>query len=323
LNFKRLYSNAAVIWTFRICITLLFVVITFRSFSKEQALELVRSVRFLPVFLAVLLGAASFLCHIFRWMIILKCHQLPSTLKIASKTMFFGALLAFITPGRAGELFRGISVGETRKADSIIAVIIDKAYILISVFTIGVICALSQKLFLKIELPAGAKIVSFSAQLITLGLTSSLSVAGRFRKYTGGFAGFLLKIISCGPGFFSVSGINSIILAFAAQILCVVQTVALIRMFADISWASGISAVGQACSFMAFVPFTIANIGIREYSFGMFLGNVAGQTEYAASAAIGASTGILLINLVLPALVGLIWNYLPGSGRKSLSMDKL
>jgi hypothetical protein len=72
-------------------------------------------------------------------------------------------------------------------------------------------------------------------------------------------------------------------------------------MFGSRDFQANILAAGQSYAFMLFFPFFIANMGIREYAFGMFLGGAL------VPAAFGASMGILAINIVLPALLGLGW----------------
>jgi hypothetical protein len=81
-------------------------------------------------------------------------------------------------------------------------------------------------------------------------------------------------------------------------------------MFGSHAMAINMCASAQAYAFMQFLPFFIANMGIREYSFGLFLGEYHSMPVQAltlGAVAFGASMGILVINMILPALAGLIW----------------
>ena len=80
-------------------------------------------------------------------------------------------------------------------------------------------------------------------------------------------------------------------------------------MFGSEGFFDTMIASGQAYSFMLFFPFFIANMGIREYSFRMFLGcgRPPGAISGLSRLAFGASTVILIVNIILPALIGLIW----------------
>jgi hypothetical protein len=62
---------------------------------------------------------------------------------------------------------------------------------------------------------------------------------------------------------------------------------------------------------LLFFSFTIGNMGVREGSFNYFLSHLGiGVTTGAMSltgVALGTSLIILIMNLVLPALAGLLW----------------
>jgi hypothetical protein len=122
----------------------------------------------------------------------------------------------------------------------------------------------------------------------------------------------ITRLVVSSPRLFTKSGAAVVLISFTAQIFCIVQTIVLVRMFTPVSWVSGFAAIGQAYALMALMPFSIANIGIRDYSFGLFLGAVSSPQVSISAAAVGASTCILVINLFLPALAGLVWQYAAG-----------
>jgi flagellar biogenesis protein FliO len=66
------------------------------------------------------------------------------------------------------------------------------------------------------------------------------------------------------------------------------------------------------------MPFFVANIGVRELSFSVFLKKLEAAPQPAAIA-FGVSGLILLINIILPAILGLIWMLKGNRSREDLS----
>ena len=90
--------------------------------------------------------------------------------------------------------------------------------------------------------------------------------------------------------------------------LLLLETVVVLKMLGCGPWGTDFLIAAEAYAFMVFLPFFIANIGLREYSFGMMFGNLspafaAGPAP--ASVALGVSTLVLIMNVVLPAMAGL------------------
>jgi hypothetical protein len=143
--------------------------------------------------------------------------------------------------------------------------------------------------------------------VIVSGTAAALAVAGvtfALRK-TGPAKRLLERLPSLSFNHYCIIGCYSVL----AHGFLLAQTAVLLGMFGGGAVFAGALAGGQAYGFMLFFPFFIANMGIREYSFGMFLGH--GPTALSAAglsaAAFGASMGILLVNIILPAIVGLGW----------------
>jgi hypothetical protein len=303
-------TRRRLVWIARIAITILFVYIANRTLTEADFGSLVRFIRPSHIVVSFVIGCAGLYCQIKRWQIILRYQKLCSSFYVASKTIFLGSLLAFITPGRLGELFRGLALSKERRADTVFAVVIDKAFNLLATFIIGITCACMQLFVLHIALPrriivlGSAAVAVCCAVGLVLALRRSLSEGGGAMRYA-------VHLINVSPKLFTRSGLQAILLSLAAHILLVCQTVVLIRMFGCGGMLKSCVAAGQAYAFMVFMPVFIANMGIREYSFAIFLSAVGAaclRGVTVQSAALGASMGILFFNLILPALAGLIWN---------------
>ena len=81
-------------------------------------------------------------------------------------------------------------------------------------------------------------------------------------------------------------------------------------MFGCAGWGRLVPAAAQSYALINLLPFSIANIGVREYSFGIFLsmiGGAAADRALAGTIAFGSSMVVLAVNIALPAAVGLGW----------------
>jgi hypothetical protein len=314
MNLKYFLSKRTIIWSLRIILTVLFVLIANKSLTGNDLAILRQYLRYWPLFLAFVLGCAGLWCQILRWQIILRYQNLPSGLRVAAKSILLGILLAFVTPGRIGEFFRGFSISRDKKNDTVLAVIIDKLFIVLATFILGIVCAIIQVRAIGTPLPEYVIAMSAAAAIICLLVALFLLTRPKSSR-AGGVARIFHKLLTHTPKLFSKSGQLAALLSFAAQALCILQTVVLIRMFGCASARDGFVAIGQAYAFMSFLPVSIANIGIREYSFGIFLGNIGATCPGNLSiqtVSLGVSIWILIMNLILPALAGLIWNFVDG-----------
>ncbi|MBD3392127.1 MAG: hypothetical protein GF418_08620 [Chitinivibrionales bacterium] len=306
---KRFMSRRTIMWTARVALTVLFVYIVNRSLTDTELGSLPLFIRPPHVVLSFLLGLCGLYCHVKRWQIVLRYQGLPSGFRVAAKTYLLGILLAFVTPGRLGELFRGLPLSRNRKGDTVFAVIIDKLFILLATFVAGILCVLAQVSLMHIPLPGRVVIMSGIAAALTAAVVLFL-VYRKSPADKGGFPGHFFRLLNSAPRLFTRSGRNAVLLSLAAHVLLIGQTAVLVLMFGCGGMVKSIVALGQAYAFMAFIPFFIANIGIREYSFGVFLHNMGFSCRGAVhvhGAALGASAGVLLMNLILPALIGLVW----------------
>jgi hypothetical protein len=226
--------------------------------------------------------------------------------------MLWGCLLAFVTPGRSGEFFRGISITSGNKATMIYAVFIEKIYAILITLIAGALGAAFSWRTLRALQPAQKSILMCCGTVIA-GITLVFGIhffSGN--KHVHVLKQLLPKNIPAFPfaNFTKKTIPPTILLSVAAHLVLLFQTAVLLDMFGNHAWAINMVIAAQAYSFMLFFPIFIANMGIREYSLSLFLGQFAtssGQPVQISGIAFGASMGILCINMILPALAGLLW----------------
>jgi len=121
----------------------------------------------------------------------------------------------------------------------------------------------------------------------------------------GSFARLLHETLVAVPRF--LSG-RIVIYSLGAQTALLIQTAVILSMFGGASFFSNVIISAEVYAFMLFLPFFIANIGLREYSFLMMFENMKPMVHHSlapGSVALGVSFLILIMNILFPAAVGL------------------
>ncbi len=309
--------NAHVKWVLKILVTLLFIYLVNRMITPRQLKGLFESLSVPHLVTATLLGFLGVAFQSLRWHRVLQCLDFRVGFTDALKTMLWGSLLGFVTPGRAGELLRGVGLDENRKADAVLASMLDRIYAVLFALLCGAaaLSALalsgamveSKLLYPLLGLTALGTILS-----LLLKFKSTLLQKNRaFRWLTGKF-GHLPSALG------SALGKRILFHTLAAHIVLLLQTAVLFDMFGYHDYLLTIPAIAQAYTFMIFMPFFVANAGVREYSMALFVGqcgSVSSMDIKAASTAV--STLVLFLNIFIPALAGLFWILLEKRKRKT------
>jgi hypothetical protein len=286
-------------WPIKILVTAVVIYLVNRSLTKDQLPLLFKNVSMVPFSIVFIFGCMGFYCQVKRWQYILKLFGTMVNGPEALRTMLWGCLLAFITPGRTGEFFRGFSLPALKKNDAVVAVFIEKLFAGGTTLLAGLVCCL---IFLSLKAMG-----CWGHAVIISGAAAVAAAAGgifAMRK-----AGFVKQALERLPDF---SPQQAGIIAFysvVVHLFLLAQTSILLSMLGSNAFFSSMLIGGQAYVFMLFFPFFIANMGIREYSFGMFsaCGQGVAPESGLSAVAFGASMGILIINIILPALFGLVW----------------
>ena len=305
-------SKPPVKWAIRIAVTAVFVALVNKSIRASDILLLVHRIHFWPLCGAVIIGAGSFFFQILRWRLILRSHALPCSIMVSLKTLLRGCLLAFITPGRIGELFRAVHIDSKRHYATMVAVVEERSFAVITTVAAGILCIIAQAVVSTSPLfiPLIIASIIFIA-IFTVMMTEMISRGVLFKK-SGRFPMYYDRVIEYLHRIRSLPFLPLALLSAGAHLLLLLQTALLFHMFGSGDIGRNIIAAGQAFSFMLLLPFFIANIGLREYAFSLFLARLSpdpGIVSEIGTIAFGVATFILFINLIFPALIGLLWMY--------------
>ncbi len=294
----------------KVGLTTFFVILVNRNLKQNDFKLIIGHIDPFLVLFALIFSALSFYFQLVRWQHILRSQSLPCHIRVAAKSMLVGFFLAFLTPGRVGEFFRGIGIFAHKRTLSILAVIIERFYGVFLTVIFGIISVIIQYFSFKTTAAHYFEIlliVSFLffclAGPVLRGISRNIPDTKALRALfdiTKLFASRLHTLPSMRLIFFS-----------ALSHLCLIlQTAVLLGMFGSGNFLKNCIVAGQSYALMLFMPFFVANIGVRELSFSLFLKKletVSSAAPQAAAIAFGVSGLILLINVILPAVFGLIW----------------
>lgn len=303
-------------------LTAFFVILVNRNLKQNDFKLIIGQIDPFLVFLALIFSGLSFYFQLVRWQQILKSQSLPCHIRIAAKSMLVGFFLAFLTPGRVGEFFRGIGIFAHQRTVSILAVIIERFYGVFLTVVFGIISVVIQffsfktgtALYFEILLIVSFLLFCLAGPVLRVisGKIPDIKVLRPFFDITKLFSSRLHTLPS----------MQLIFLSALSQICLILQTAVLLGMFGSGNILKNCIIAGQSYALMLFMPFFVANIGVRELSFTLFLKKletVSSSAPQAAAIAFGVSGLVLLINVILPAVFGLIW-MLKGNKRQGESL---
>lgn len=309
---KKLLKNKYFSWVWKITITVLFVYFVNRQNTMSELKSVVEYFSVYSIIAALFFSVAAFYFQVKRWEIILRFQEFSVDNNIALKTLLWGNLLAFITPARFGELFRGIQISSGKKGDSLFAVVIDKLFIIITVLVTGFICVAFQISVLKKSVNSDMYVflvVAFVICAIGIFILSTGKLFDEKHLITRCFN----KILTHLPRVFMPAGKKAVLYSLGAHACLLIQTVILLRMFNCGTVFVDLLAVGMAYAIMPFLPSPIGNMGVREGSYTFFLtylGAVCAKgTLTIAVVCLSTSILIFFMNLLLPAFIGMFWYY--------------
>ncbi len=309
---KFLFQKKYLPWILKIILTVLFLYFVNRTIPKEEFSSIVAALCWPTMVVAFLLSIAGLYFQVKRWEIILRFQEFFVGKQIPLKTILWGNLLAFITPGRIGELFRGLMVSKTRKADALFAVVIDKLFIIFTVLLFGLLGIVLLYWHYNLSISKEIKIFVIIAGIVCTGGVGIL-FSGKIINRNHTVVGQVLRLLKNIPRLLNPAGRRAMMYSMLAHLCLCLQSAILLNMFGAINLAKGIVSAALAYGVMPFLSFTIGNMGVREGALGFFLRYLNANhssTLSLESIAFGTSISILAMNLLLPALGGLIWYFL-------------
>lgn len=294
------FRNKTISIIVRILLTAVFFAIVNKSVSAGDVARLAGGINPMYLAIAFLFSLLGLYFQVVRWKIVLKSVSLPYEKFIPLKTMLWGAFLGFMTPGRVGELFRNTGTNPQRKGDSVLSVMVDRMIAIMVVLCSGCACMVIQGIVY------GKKLYILQSVALTVSGILILLVLFFRKSQNGTVRRIFDKLPVLLQGLKNATDARVILISVAAHACLLFQTALLLAMFGLHDFVKNTVIAALAFTQMIFLPFSIANVGIREYSFGVYIQMLSPEND-ASGIAFGVSGIILFFNIILPALGGLLW----------------
>jgi hypothetical protein len=321
-KFKPFFSSGKSSRYIQFGITIIFVILVNRSISAGEIAKLLHRIDPVNLMIILLLAAAALLIQALRWYHIASDLAVAVPYSVALRRLLWGNLLAFITPGSVGELLRGVDLCPSRRGTMVFSALADRLSGNVIVIFAAIPVLIIESFWLH-------HAVSFILSLSTIITTVCILLFFLFLKLHKRWNEKVpLKLRNVLSGIVDkVQLLDSpriILFSCFHHALLVVQAAYMLKIFVNCAFIDAVMVSILAYTCMLFLPISIANIGIREYSFALLLPlAVAGKhsTITIEAAAFGVSSLILLMNIVLPALAGLFWHTIPLMGHARIKTE--
>ena len=128
----------------KIAVTAAFGFIVNKTVNWPELVTILRNIPQTDLAIAFLLGGCGIFFGAKRWEHVLRILGFRPGTRESLRTYLWGNTLAFITPGRVGELFRGVGGRAGRISDSVVAVFLDKVLIVAAILIWANVCLVVQ-----------------------------------------------------------------------------------------------------------------------------------------------------------------------------------
>jgi len=275
----------------KVIITVLFVIVVNKAIPTDRT----NLVNLIPLKLLVITSLLSLLAtalHAYRWYLFLKLFGMNPSIGQCFRSYLEGVVFGIITPGRAGELFRGFTLNPEWRKRSSIAVVTEKITATIVLFITGMIA------WLFLPGNRGGDLYSTGLTVVTVLSILAIFIIPRVMKY------YLPQVSEIRRRF-----AGTLLISIPIHAILLIQIVILVIDRLPVTVFQASTAAASAFSAMQFMPVTIANMGVREFCLSMFFqlytSNVV-SIESIQYVLLSTSLIIIFANLILPAFPGMI-----------------
>jgi uncharacterized protein (TIRG00374 family) len=302
-------------FSLRIIIALLLMTLLLIGNSFEEIYKTFKSPKSpLFILLAFILLVPNIYIQWFRWHFLLRTNRFDITPFESFRSLMGGMVVGFVTPGRIGEMGRSLFLKEGDQLQAVGLVFIDKLYAFITILLGGVWSILffmsnifQTKYYLILPLAAVSSLVTFIGLSLALhpqwirNFLYHISLSLPYRDK-------LKRVIQSMDRFKTREARLFLGMTLLLYMIYILQFCFLGYAFGKISWGSLVIATTATIFVKTLLPFSIADLGIREWAAKFFF------LKFCADKTVAINSALLLfaINILIPTIVGLI--FLPGLG---------
>lgn len=271
-----------------------------------------KNVQWLPLAAGALLTVPNILVQHYKWryLVHLLDPSVPDS-KIFTSLMC-GFSIGLVTPGRLGELGKGMFIRSQSKSQLTGMAIIDKTLSLWALSVLGV-ASLFYLIEFKFIFSFFSKvaflifaIVFMTVLLVLVFQPSVLRKIVHLSKKAAERAPFrdkLFSLISASDYFKKHHFMPSFYYSMIFQVIILCQLYLFINAFAEMSFLESLAAGASAMFVKSLLPVAVMDLGIREGAVIYFFGKFG----IAAPSALNASIMLFLSNVLVPGMAGLFF----------------
>lgn len=241
-----------------------------------------------------------------RWELLVHRVQPDVPRRTIFSSLLTGITLGFITPGRVGEFGRAFFISGADWARMLGLTLLDKLYAFLILYflgLIGMIPVLQADVELLVWMPLMMVALFFFALLFMLMLHPPF-VAAILKKFRHRWEhrGKIRQIVHSFEQVPPRLALAIALLALAQVCTYLTQFYLFVRAFAPLPLLKGTQALMATLWVKTMLPISIGDLGVRESAAIFFLG----ELDVPAAAAFDGSLLLFLVNVLLPAMAGLV-----------------
>lgn len=289
-----------------ITLLLIYFLYNFINVTFEDIVNSIQRANKQYLIVATLLMPLTILLQIIKWHLLLRDQGSKVPFKSAAISHLSGMALGIVTPARIGELGRAWFVRELPQIKVFSLTILDKLYSTLAYFSVGVFSLfmffIPKNEFSAFQIVAIAFVLIAIYAFIILALIRPRIIAQAFDNYPEFLPKkvFFSKIAAVMAQVARRKVLLVYVLGSGVWFLVIFQLWLLVNAFSKVSFWVGINSASAAHFAKTLFPVTFGELGVREASVIYFFRN-QGVTE---SAAVSAALFLLLLNVLIPSLVG-------------------
>lgn len=301
-------------WFFaiKILITLGIIALIFNKIQLTEIRAEFKDVSWLPLVLGVLMTVPNIFIQFYKWRYLV--HLLDRNISNSQifTSLMCGFSVGLVTPGRLGEIGKGVFIRSQSRSQLTGMAILDKTLSLWALAVLGV-----AALFYLIEFKFSfspfvtvifliLSVVFVSLLLVLVFQPSYLRKMIDWSKKLAARAPYrerIFSLISASDHFKKHHFMPSFYFSMIFQLIILFQLYLFINAFARMAWEEAMAAGASAMFAKSLLPVAVMDLGVREGAVIFFFGKYG----IPVSAAFNASIMLFLSNVLIPGIAGMFF----------------
>lgn len=301
-------------WFFvvKILLTLGIIALIFNKIQLTEIRAEFKDVNWMPLAAGMIMTFPNIFVQYYKWRYLVRLLDPEISDSQIFTSLMCGFSIGLVTPGRLGEIGKGVFIRSQSKSQLTGMAILDKILSLWALAVLGV-----TSLFYLIEFKFSfSSYITFIFLILSLLFVALLMVLvfqpsylrrmiewSRKMAAHAPFREKIFSLISASDSFKKHHFMPSFYFSMIFQLIILFQLFLFINAFSGMEWEDAMAAGASAMFVKSLLPVAFMDLGIREGAVIFFFGKYG----IPASAAFNASIMLFLSNVLIPGIVGLFF----------------